>query len=676
MSFLAPLFLLGLLAAAIPIAIHLIRKEKPPKMVFSTLRFLKTTSKKMVLFQQIQQWLLMALRAGLIALLVFAFARPLFDSSLGELVDAAPESRIILLDASMSMHYADRFERAVEAAIDSIDDLGAGDEVGVIVFGSSAMRVRELDADLEGARSFVRSLDGPGMESTNYIPLMRLADDMLASSRRERKSVVLVSDFQANGLEGEDSGWQLAPGVVFNGVDVGEGPSRNLFLADVRSPTQLIEGKSDYAVLARVRSAGTVHVDEAVVRLLIDGQEQARERVSLSDASEQVVRLPLSFDSAGSHRGEVQVSTDDFELDNRYYFTLDVTPKIKVLVLNGEPSDNWFEDEAHWVSLALAAPEESSFTVSTINDDELTGASLEGVDVVLFLNGGSDLSTVQSAALSRFVEGGGSLFLAPGDRVNAERFNERLGTISPARLLNSHLPRGSDYLMIADMDRRHPILLPLDSEWNMRFQGYWNTSASPDARVIMEFDSGAPALVERRYGDGNVLLFSSSLDTEWNGLPLQGLFLPFIHESLRYLAQPSGKERAYQIGDVIDLSSIAVEAASLSLSTSAGETIGLDGEGMVYRARDIGFIEAVSAARSEVYAVNTMPQESILERVPVTSIQDLVTNPETKPVQSEEVKTAELMSTIEGSQRLWWWVLLLVIIILLVETRLANTSYR
>ncbi len=51
MVFLAPLFLFGLLAALIPIAIHLIRRERPPKVVFGSIRFLKNTPKKLILFQ-------------------------------------------------------------------------------------------------------------------------------------------------------------------------------------------------------------------------------------------------------------------------------------------------------------------------------------------------------------------------------------------------------------------------------------------------------------------------------------------------------------------------------------------------------------------------------------------------------------------------------------------------
>jgi hypothetical protein len=55
MVFLTPILLVGLLAGLVPIAIHLIRREKPPKLLFSTIRFLKKTSKKPVLFQHLQQ---------------------------------------------------------------------------------------------------------------------------------------------------------------------------------------------------------------------------------------------------------------------------------------------------------------------------------------------------------------------------------------------------------------------------------------------------------------------------------------------------------------------------------------------------------------------------------------------------------------------------------------------
>ncbi|MGD8210950.1 MAG: BatA domain-containing protein, partial [Desulfobacterales bacterium] len=84
MSFLSPWFLLGVLGVTIPLAIHLSRRQKAEKVVFSTIRFLKQTPKKMILFQKIRHWLLLLIRAAIIALLAVAFARPFLSQAVTE----------------------------------------------------------------------------------------------------------------------------------------------------------------------------------------------------------------------------------------------------------------------------------------------------------------------------------------------------------------------------------------------------------------------------------------------------------------------------------------------------------------------------------------------------------------------------------------------------------------
>ena len=71
--------------------------------------------------------------------------------------------------------------------------------------------------------------------------------------------------------------------------------------------------------------------------------------------------------------------------------------------------------------------------------------------------------------------------------------------------------------------------------------------------MLMQFDNTEPALVERQVGDGSVILFASAMDLEWNNLPLQSLFLPFVHETLRHLVQPELKQKAYSVGDSFPL---------------------------------------------------------------------------------------------------------------------------
>jgi hypothetical protein len=677
MTFLTPLFLFGLLAAAIPIAIHLIRKEKPPKLVFSTLRFLKNTTKKLVLFQRIQQWLLLLLRAALVALLVFAFARPLFDSNIASLVDAEPESAAILMDVSMSMAYGDRFVRAQESARDVIAGLAQGDEVAIIAFDNATVSVRELSTDLEGARAFIDGLSAPSFEVTRYMPALRLANDMLESARYDKRVIHLLSDYQASGMGNDDSGWMLSPGVALSTIDVGQGATRNLLLTDVRSPAQLIENRDEYEILARVRSTGSVHLDQADVRLILDGQETTRVPVDLSEASEAVVRLPAVFDSAGTHRGEIRVASDDFSVDNSYFFTVDVMAKIQVLVVNGEPSANWYEDEAHWFSLAIGGnAAESPFVLNSATSTDLNASLLAQQDVVVLLNTGGDLDGSQARALNNYVNEGGSLMIAPGDRVNAAAFNQLLGTLSPAVLNESIRFANNNYLSIADMDRRHPILLPLGVDWGVRFEGYWSVGAADDADVLMQFDNGSPALLERRVGRGNVLLFASSLDTEWNNLPLQGLYLPFVHESLRYLAQATTKERAYRVGSLIDLSEVSREGVRVQVTGPSGEAVALNQSGSSLTPRQIGFLTVDGGDGPQYYAVNANPEESNLVKMAPSTLVDSISNPETQPVQSEQVRTAQLVAELEGPQRVWWWILLLVMLMLLAETRIANTTYR
>ena len=336
----------------------------------------------------------------------------------------------------------------------------------------------------------------------------------------------------------------------------------------------------------------------------------------------------------------------------------------------------WYEDEAHWLALAIGSNAESPFVLSRSTPRELDAAQLAQHDVVVLLNAGSDLSSTQANALNDFVRDGGSLLMAPGDRVNAGPFNQLFADISPAALDQPVRLGGGDYLLIADMDRRHPVLLPLGSDWAVRFEGYWAATAAPDADVLMQFDNGSPALLERAVGQGRVLLFASSLDTEWNNLPLQGLYLPFAHESLRYLAQATEKERAYRIGDVIDLASAVAEDATLTVTDAAGAVSQLLPGNRTLTPVTNGFVSIDDGANVQFYAVNPDPEESSLERIAPSTLQDSVTNAETEPVQSEQVRTAQLVAEIEGPQRVWWWLMLLVMLMLLAETRVANTTYR
>ena len=673
MVFLTPLFLIGLLAALIPVAIHLIRREKPPKVMFSTIRFLKKTSKKLVLFQHLQQIALLLLRAAVIVLLVLAFARPLFNQSVARLLDADPQSAVILLDLSMSMRWQDNFDQAKAEALAVVDRLSGGDELGLIAFSGAAEVVRELDTEGGQLRELIESFGEPGFGSTRYYPNLRLADQMLEDSRYENRAIYLISDFQEVGLQGADESWKLAPGVALYLIDVGSADIENLVLTDVRSPEQLLEDSAQQQILARVRSTGTQYLGSGEVSLSLNGQMVDRRPVDLTDRSEQVVTFAVDFEAEGDYVGEIRIAGDDFADDNAYYFTVDVLPKINVLLVNGEASDNWFDDEGHWFGLAVSSTDSSPFSLETIDPSEFSAAAMRQSDVVALLNVG-ELTSSQAAALSEYVVNGGSLLIAPGDRVDERVFNQQLGEISPARLEQVGLLGRDDYLVIADYDRRHPILRPLGSDWSARFQGHWRLTPSEDAKVLMQFDNTEAALVENDVGEGKVLLFASSLDLEWNNLALQGLFLPFVHETLRHLVRSEAGQSAYEIGDSINLAQF-VSDAEVAVRDANGRSVSLEANNL-QRATSPGLFTATSGAVSSRYVVNILPEESNFTRVATSTLYDAVVNPDTSPLQSRKAQTAQLIEELENPQRLWWWILMLVMVLLLLEVLVANRTYR
>ena len=352
---------------------------------------------------------------------------------------------------------------------------------------------------------------------------------------------------------------------------------------------------------------------------------------------------------------------------------MDVLPGIRILLVNGEASAQWFDDEGHWFSLAVNSSGESPFRLSTLEPAELSAAVLGEHDVAVLLNVG-DLSDRQADEIADYVRGGGALLIAPGDRVDPALFNRQFAGISPAELSRTDFAAAGDYLVIADFDRRHPVFRSLDTDWSARFQDFWGLAPNAEADVLMQFDNAMPALVEQEFGEGKVLLFASSMDLEWNNLPLQGLFLPFVHETLRHLVQGEVKRRAYEVGDRFSVD-INDSGAVAAVRGPDGGAMAFDPD-FIVEAGMPGVIRAEIGGGGENFAVNTAAVESNLARVAVATLTDSIINPDTDVVRSRDVQMAELVEELERPQRIWWWILLLAMALLLAESVLANRTYR
>ena len=577
LGFLVPLFLAGALAIAIPIWVHLTRKQRSLVVPFPSLMFLRQIPFKEDRRRAIRNWLLLALRALVILLLVAAFARPFFSGE-GALatVGTGPTEVVVLLDRSYSMAAGDRWESAQAAAAQAVSGLGPLDKVSLVVFDQGAEALVRSDSDPARARAALDTLR-PGWGSTRYGPGLRLAQSILEESTLPARELVMVSDFQRRGWTGEE-GVRLPAGTNVRTVPVTGPLSANVTVANVALRRDRFSGLERVTPSARLVRTGGDGPVEIAVALDVDGRELQRRTVTLPAAGAATVDfgpLPLG---ARHTRGTVRVPPDDLPRDDARHFV--VSPrsalKVRVFTRRGAPPES-----SLFLNRALGISTEGTFDVEVRPWGAGAADGLTAGQVVILADVPFPIGS-DGAALQRMVEAGGGLLIVTGESGGWGRDMDawlaaRIG--APV----DRLDRGGGRIGWVDYD--HPVFQvfkgPRSGDFTAtRFFRYRGLSLQDGADVLARFDDGSPALVERRVGEGRVLLWASTLDSFWNDLGVQPIFLPFVHQLVRYASGRGETLPWFTAGQVLDVSD-ARAMATAGLLEATEEARGLEGERVV-----------------------------------------------------------------------------------------------
>src|SRR5574342_104491 len=219
MQFLAPLFFVALAGLAIPVLLHLTQREKKQIIHFPSLMFVRRIPYEAVRRRKIHNWLLLMVRLPALALIIVAFARPLFSRADRQPPPGAGAREVVILvDNSYSMGFGDHWDRAVAAARQEIRKLNASDRGSVVLFGSSPDILMRATAEQDRLGAAVAAAR-PRPSATRYAPALKVAGSILAESSLPRREVVMISDFQRGGWRGEE-GARLPKGVTLTPVSI------------------------------------------------------------------------------------------------------------------------------------------------------------------------------------------------------------------------------------------------------------------------------------------------------------------------------------------------------------------------------------------------------------------------------------------------------------------------
>ena len=613
------MYLAGAALIALPIILHLLRRDVAPPVPFTAVSLLRRSPVERSRRHRLRDLILLAARISALVLLAGSFARPYLAGAPG-----TTRTTVIAVDRSFSMAAPARFERARTLAREAIDQ-ARGDRLAVIAFDDRADVIARPGsaADARAALTMI----APGFGGTRYAAAFDKAAELLTDEEHGR--LVVVTDLQRSGFDqtaapSTGSGQAVLPEEIDLSVRDAGAETHNLSVGNTTIDRR--------QVTATVRNHGA-EPRAADVRATIDGRTLPARRVTIpaNDAAE------VAFD-APEGVARLAVAVDDPEgyvADNEAFSVTESRALPRILVVGGGPAAT----AGFYLTRALEANAEGTdFDVRAVTGSAfaaLTPEQLRSQSVIVLLST-HGLDRRIGEPLRAFLKAGGGLLVAAAPDLDPSLLSTLLGWDPP--LVPKDLRNAG---VLAATDLRHPVFRPFDALaanfGQVVFDRAWQIDPGDGWRVLARYTDGAAALTERPVGDGRVLLFTSDLDRRWNDFPLHPSFVPFVQETVRYLGARPPAVSAYLVADVPP-----------GVQPKPG----------------------IVQAGNRVLSINVDPRESAIDRVSPLEFQQMVTRSaaRTRP------RAERLAQQIEGQQNYWRYGLMLMLAALVAEAFVGSRT--
>lgn len=710
--FLQTAFLAGLAAIAIPILIHLFFRLKTKRVDLGTIRFLRTVLEENARRRKVMRWFLLALRMSFVTLLVGLFARPYFSRAA---TGTDQELMVILIDQSATMQLKGERGRLIEQAVAEarklIQSAGPKSRFEVAYFDHLVRPLTGNDGRSSGTKENLAeqlSIPASSYGATNYGAAIAWARDILVKAAPGQKQLHLFTDLQRSGLDWTEV--EAFPVEVKSHLhDLGNPVVNNVAVTEVRTPRLWVRPGEAPSVKTSVQYGGSIQLseipivmeigrvdersknlgaatDQAAARKVdfskLAGRVTRRERVKLEPGATISLDFELPALEEGLWQGRVLVEyDDDLAFDNQRFFAISATPAYQVLIVNGGENSSSISSETYFVetALRLANPGESflesPFNPTVVSAESVSSVSnLERFDAVVLANV-ADVTSALAGQLKSFVAAGGGLLVFTGDKMT-DKSTQAL-TDAGLSVGSMGSPRVTVDLpwRLTKWNASHPVLQPLSDPQHgdlrrLIFAAYTPVAPLPQSNVLVEFNTGDPAVIERRTGEGTLIWVTVSCGSDWSDWSRSRLFLPLLHQLLGYEVglTEGGRVRTR----LVDADVTSEAPASLAEGSGTRSSARMMSEGRVSPTDLTG--PGLLQFKDHVDVINTSPRESDVERCSRQEFEDRFA----MRFQDEERSSAAIDSLMpeQDLQRdeIWHWVACGLLLVLLLEAFVGNRT--
>ncbi len=704
----------GVALAAVPVILHLFMKQTPKHVVFPALRLIRERQKRSRKKLRIKNWLLLLARMALLALMALALARPRIDAKIQAGAQEVPTAIALVFDTSLSMGYKERDKTRLDEAKTHAEEIlqrtHSGSQIFVVDSAEPGVPPALSPA---AARKRIASLT---LQPANR-PLNRAlgqAYEAVVGSDRPLKEVYVLTDLARSAwelnqqVEGLDKVAKIKEGVSTYVIRLAPKDLHDVAVVSAETATGLATQDEPIPILAKVRASGKPA--DRVVEFWVDGQKKDQKIVNIPADGEVDVppfapKLPI-----GLHRVEVHLDgePDPLNVDDTYYLTLDVQPALKVLVVSDLIADADFVANALDPEILRNQPgTPRPFHVERVLTSTLGPAGFSRPlkeYACVFLLDVRELEPALWSALTSYVKQGGGLVVSVGNRLasNVDAYNEGLpGQLLPAKL--GTMIRHAEDFHFGRADITHPLFSqnPRDLLAELgRAPVYKSLSVEPakDARTILSYQDGTPALVERIVPgarSGHVLLWTTALarvpetTVSWNDFPVGNwAFFQVMNQSIPYLSGTGTQSLVAEAGEDVSLPIDPTrrftdynahppgndqEPFRLNPPTGGGPLI-VPGPAIIGQ----WSVTASGPGTSPLvlgFSVNTPAAETRLTTLENKDLDTILGKGKYQLAESPEELKKVITETRIGRE-IYPWIMLFILLIVTLENVLANTFYR
>jgi hypothetical protein len=673
MGLFAPWFLAGVAGLALPLYLHLLKRQKNPPQPIPSLMFWEARTQASTRHRRLDYLLLLSLRLALLVLLILAFANPFINRNAAALAS----NRLVLLvvDNSFSMRAGTRLADAKDAAMSVLSAKGAA-RAQVAAFGSQLRLMTQAIDDQSALRAAVQSIQ-PGDGHGNFGELARAVRAM-AESVHTPIELHLFSDMQRGDVAATFSDMVLPANVKLVTHALVTKAQPNWTVESVDAPGQ-VWGKDakPIHVKAVIAGYGTPSA-QRIVSLVVNGKTTATKAVAVPANGRVTVEFPALEVPYGFNRCEVKIDDDAFPADDLRRFAVERSDPQKALLIH-----NYGDNRSPlYVGAALSAAAQSAFILESINVNEAADRKPSNYAFIIL----SDLSSLPSLlenSLTEYVRSGGSLLIAAGTSAGSRSQIPIFGAHIIETRNYSRTPAG--YMGVGFSDSSYPAVAKAGGWTGVKF--FYALAVDPGvgpdaARVIVRLSDQTPLLLEKRIGEGRVVLLSSGLDNLTNDFPLNPAFVPFIEQSARYLAGSERQGGARPVDAYLDLRtakelSRGAQAQGVEVTDPEGNrplTLGEAASAKSFQLTEAGYYQLrLANGRQNEVGVNPDPKESDLDVMSddVLALWKGNGNESSQEASAPGQPTASATSN-KTPQTLWWYVMLLVLAAGVAESVVAS----